>query len=162
NKVDYSDFLVLKANAGKSGMFWEQGDFNHDGVVDLTDLALMKPNLKDLTLTQAADVTGFVAQQFGTNTTIGDRYLMSGASTLSVGGDAYIGNLGGIGTFNQIAGLHNVSGRLIVGNGVGSYTLAGGTLAVTGDVSIGYSNGIGVFLHTAGTHTIAGNLIIGD
>jgi hypothetical protein len=162
NKVDYSDFLVLKANAGKSGMFWEQGDFNHDGVVDLADLALMKPNLKGLTLAQAADITSFVALQFGTNGTIGDRYVMSGPSTLSVGGDAVVGNLGGIGTFRQIAGVNAVSGRLIVGNGVGSYTLAGGTLAITGDVSVGYSNGLGVFLHTGGSHTIGGNLIIGD
>jgi hypothetical protein len=162
NKVDYSDFLVLKANAGKSGMFWEQGDFNHDGVVDLADLALMKPNLKGLTLTQAADVTTFVAQQFGTNGALGDRYLMSGPSTLSVSGDAVVGNLGGIGTFRQLSGASTIAGRLIVGNGVGSYTLAGGALTITGDVSVGYSNGIGVFKHTAGTHTIAGNLIIGD
>jgi hypothetical protein len=47
-RVDYADFLILKANFGKSGRWWEDGDFNGDGKVDGEDLRLMKGNLQDL------------------------------------------------------------------------------------------------------------------
>lgn len=60
-KVDYSDFLILKANYGKSGMWWEQGNFDGDGVVDRKDLDLLYANLSGLTPAQQADVDAFRA-----------------------------------------------------------------------------------------------------
>jgi Dockerin type I domain len=43
--VNQADCAILRANYGKSGMFWTQGDFNHDGVVNATDLALMNQHI---------------------------------------------------------------------------------------------------------------------
>jgi hypothetical protein len=42
--VDINDLKILALNYGKSGMWWEQGDFNGDGVVDSQDLALLAAN----------------------------------------------------------------------------------------------------------------------
>ena len=61
-KVDYVDFLILKSNWGRTPAWWEQGDFNGDGVVDAKDLDLLVKNLKDLTPEQKADVDNFVAE----------------------------------------------------------------------------------------------------
>ena len=59
NVVDYSDFLVLKGCWGQSGMWWEQGDFNHDGVVNRADLTLLLNNATGLDDAEAADVAAF-------------------------------------------------------------------------------------------------------
>jgi hypothetical protein len=37
--VDAADCAILRANFGKTGMWWMQGDFNHDGTIDASDLA---------------------------------------------------------------------------------------------------------------------------
>lgn len=42
--VDISDYLTLKANYGRTGMTWAQGDFTGDGVVNGADLAIMNMN----------------------------------------------------------------------------------------------------------------------
>jgi hypothetical protein len=43
--VDAADCAILRANFGKTGMWWMQGDFNHDGTVDATDLATLNANI---------------------------------------------------------------------------------------------------------------------
>lgn len=58
-RVDFADFQVFRANYGKTGQFWEDGDFNHDGRVDRTDWTLMKPNLTGLTQAQAAEIAAW-------------------------------------------------------------------------------------------------------
>ena len=55
-RVTWEDFQIVKSNYGKSGMWWEQGDFNGDGKVDAKDVELMLPNLKGLTPEQQAEV----------------------------------------------------------------------------------------------------------
>jgi hypothetical protein len=55
-RVTWDDFQILKQNFGKRNTWWEQGDFNGDGVVDRKDLELMLPNLKDLTEPQRKEV----------------------------------------------------------------------------------------------------------
>jgi hypothetical protein len=57
--VGYADFLVLKANYGQSGKWWEQGDFNGDRKVDAADYAILRANLTGLTAQQQADVAAF-------------------------------------------------------------------------------------------------------
>ena len=47
--VSYSDFLVLKSHWGQSGQWWEDGDFNGDGIVDQKDLAILLQNITGLT-----------------------------------------------------------------------------------------------------------------
>jgi len=43
--VDAADCAILRANFGKTGMWWMQGDFNHDGTVDAADLATLNANV---------------------------------------------------------------------------------------------------------------------
>lgn len=43
-RVDLSDFLILKAHFGHLDQGWEQGDFNGNGVPDLGDFAILKEN----------------------------------------------------------------------------------------------------------------------
>ena len=43
--VDAADCAILRANFGKTGMWWMQGDFNHDGTADATDLATLNANI---------------------------------------------------------------------------------------------------------------------
>ena len=53
--VDYADFQALAANYGNLNAFWEQGDFNADGMVNWQDLNILKQNL---------DPAGFTLGQF--------------------------------------------------------------------------------------------------
>ncbi len=39
--VNDSDCAIVKANMGRTGMWWMQGDFNHDGRVDAADMAIV-------------------------------------------------------------------------------------------------------------------------
>jgi hypothetical protein len=43
--ADAADCAILRANFGKTGMWWMQGDFNHDGTVDASDLATLNANV---------------------------------------------------------------------------------------------------------------------
>jgi len=58
-KVDYQDFLILKANWGRRDAWWEQGDFNGDHIVDAADLQLLYDHLTGLTPQQQAEVDTF-------------------------------------------------------------------------------------------------------
>jgi hypothetical protein len=40
-KVTATDLALVTANLGKTGAWWEDGDFNHDGVVDQADLNIV-------------------------------------------------------------------------------------------------------------------------
>jgi hypothetical protein len=65
--VNFSDFLILAGNFGKTGAGWDDGDFNYDGTVDTTDVSLLAGNFGDvsaLTPPQLADMESF-AGQFG-------------------------------------------------------------------------------------------------
>jgi hypothetical protein len=58
--VDYRDFVVLKNHYQKGTsagdrLWWEQGDFDHDGRVGPADLKILSANLGPLTSEQAAD-----------------------------------------------------------------------------------------------------------
>jgi hypothetical protein len=53
--VDDADFQNVEANYGDTGAFWEQGDFNDDGVVNWQDLNMLRQNL---------DPAGFTLSQF--------------------------------------------------------------------------------------------------
>ena len=44
-KVDFSDFNLLVANFGKTGVGWAGGDFNGDGIVNFADFNLLASNL---------------------------------------------------------------------------------------------------------------------
>lgn len=48
-KVDFTDFQLLKAFYGRKGVWWEEGDFNHDDVVDRKDFDILYANLAGLT-----------------------------------------------------------------------------------------------------------------
>ncbi len=52
--VNLSDFAILRSNFGKTGMQWDQGDFSSDGTVNLTDFALLRSNFGKTTLSPAA------------------------------------------------------------------------------------------------------------
>jgi hypothetical protein len=43
--VDQSDCAILRANYGKTGMWWSEGDFNHDGAVNAADLAILNAHI---------------------------------------------------------------------------------------------------------------------
>jgi len=60
-KVDFADFQILAANYGKTGLWWEQGDFNHDAKVDADDLDALRANIDvgSLTSDQAAQLATF-------------------------------------------------------------------------------------------------------
>ena len=55
-RVTWEDFQIVQSNFGKTGQWWEQGDFNGDGKVDAKDLELMLPNLVGLTTEQKVKV----------------------------------------------------------------------------------------------------------
>jgi hypothetical protein len=54
----YADFAILRDNYGK-GTNLQQGDLNHDQVVDYADLALLMPRLTNLTPAQQQEVDAF-------------------------------------------------------------------------------------------------------
>jgi len=62
--VGWADFQILAANYGKSGRWWSQGDFDGDGIVNITDLNLLRTNLDYASLTpaQAAQIAVFGQQ----------------------------------------------------------------------------------------------------
>jgi hypothetical protein len=43
--VDAADCALANANWGKTGLFWMQGDFNHDATVNQMDLDAMNANI---------------------------------------------------------------------------------------------------------------------
>jgi hypothetical protein len=43
--VDQTDCAIVQANYGKSGQWWSEGDFNHDGVVNADDLAILNQRI---------------------------------------------------------------------------------------------------------------------
>lgn len=43
--VDQNDCAIVKANLGKSDMWWSQGDFNHDGTVSPSDLTILNAHI---------------------------------------------------------------------------------------------------------------------
>jgi hypothetical protein len=58
-KVDFDDFAIVKAHFGEKGVCWEQGDFNHDNIVDRKDLEILLQNIGGLTPQQQAVVDAF-------------------------------------------------------------------------------------------------------
>ena len=101
----------------------------------------------------------------GRDTGASGVYNLSGSgSVLAVSGSEWVGKAGW-GTFNQLAGIHTVSGNLYVDMAVaskGMFNLHGGTLDVTGNTLVGNSAGAsGDFNHDGGTHTVTGDLVLG-
>jgi hypothetical protein len=109
----------------------------------------------------AGPASGTFNQSGGTNSSDGlavgfavgstGAYALSGTGTLSTFGAEYIG-YNASGTFNQSGGANAITGRLILGNNVGStgtYTLSAGMLQVAGNVYVGgqgnTSGGEGIF-----------------
>ena len=43
--VDQKDCDIVRANWGKTGMWWSEGDFNHDGTVGPADLAILNAHI---------------------------------------------------------------------------------------------------------------------
>ena len=66
--VDYGDFQVVAANMNRVGVWWAQGDFNHDGKVDGQDLALLRSNLDPASPT-AAEAAAMAVRLAPTTTT---------------------------------------------------------------------------------------------
>jgi len=58
-QVTYDDYLILKLHWNEAGTFWEQGNFNGDGITNLADLQLMYPNLTGLTDAQRQSILDF-------------------------------------------------------------------------------------------------------
>jgi hypothetical protein len=42
--VDSADAAIIQSKLGKTGMWREQGDFNHDGVINQADMDLYNQN----------------------------------------------------------------------------------------------------------------------
>ena len=59
--VDESDFQIVAANYGRSNAWWEQGDFNDDGLVNWSDLNSLRTDLDPsaTTLAQYAQIAVF-------------------------------------------------------------------------------------------------------
>ena len=59
--VDYGDFQNLEANYGETGTYWQQGDFNDDGMVNSQDLNILRENLNSdgFTLSEFAELALF-------------------------------------------------------------------------------------------------------
>ncbi len=59
--VDFADFQILAADYGMTNAWWEQGDFNDGGVVNWSDLNLLRSNLDPAatTLAQFAQIATF-------------------------------------------------------------------------------------------------------
>ncbi len=83
----------------------------------------------------------------------------------------FSGEPGGLGTFTQSGGDHQVGGNLIIGQsgnvngGTGSYNLSAGSVTIAGNTAIGGSglpdgtqDGIGTFTQTGGIHTSNGEM----
>jgi hypothetical protein len=94
-------------------------------------------------------------------------YTLGGASaSLIVYGNEVIGNRG-VGTFEQSAGSHFMSGTMIIGSagiGHGTYRMSGGSFTALGAIQVGASTG-GSIYHTGGmisigTTSAAANLVI--
>jgi hypothetical protein len=135
---------------GGTGVFVQSGGAHTIGNTNAT------PFSPDLLLGYAGGITNIASSgSFTLNAT-------SGASSLSVLGDEYVG-YDGLGTFNQSGASHTVSGT----NGIfvgfnpassGTFTLGGGTLNVNaGNMIVGYAPGAtGTYTQTGGTNHIVG------
>jgi hypothetical protein len=135
---------------GGTGIFVQSGGSHTIGNTNATGFS------PDLFLGFASGVTNVVSSgTFLLNAT-------SGASSLSVLGDEYVG-YDALGNFNQSGAAHTVSGTngIFVGFNAassGTFTLGGGTLNVNaGNMVIGYAPGAtGTYIQTGGTSHIVG------
>lgn len=88
----------------------------------------------------------------------GDYKMYSPESSLTVHGNEYIG-AGGIGTFYQYDGTHNVTSLLTIGQySTGGYRIDEGELTVLNEI-IG-QEGTGAFFHKNGIHNVQQDLVI--
>ena len=69
--VDDADFQTLAANYGQTGAYWEQGDFNDDGIVNWQDLNILRQNINP---------AGFTLQQFANQAVFGPSTVASSTS----------------------------------------------------------------------------------
>ncbi len=61
--VNSSDYAIIKANFGKSGMWWRSGDFTADGIVNSSDLKLFKDNAIGLSSQEINEINNTLATQ---------------------------------------------------------------------------------------------------
>lgn len=101
-------------------------------------------------------------------------FTLAGTAQLTVGGNVYLGDEGGIGLFEQTGGAAEFQQDLVIGTNseggsglsLGTYNLTDGDLIVTGQMIVGhgnqsYSSGLnGLFTQSDGTVN-AGQIIIG-
>ena len=60
--VDFGDFLILQSNWNQTGTFWQQGNFNGDGVTNVADLQAMYANITGLTDQQRQTILDFAPE----------------------------------------------------------------------------------------------------
>jgi hypothetical protein len=135
---------------GGTGVFVQSGGVHTIGNTNATGFS---PDLLlgyNGTITNAASTGSFTLN------------ATSGASTLSILGDEYVG-YDGRGNFNQSGGSHTVNGTngLFVGfnpSSTGTFSLSGGTLNLTaGNMVLGYAAGAsGTYSQTGGTNHVVG------
>jgi len=65
-KVDFTDFVTLARNYGKTNADWSMGDFNYDGKVDFGDLVALARNYNQTGPTASAALTPTVSADTGT------------------------------------------------------------------------------------------------
>ena len=65
-KVDFTDFVTLARNYGKTNADWSMGDFNYDGKVDFTDLVALARNYNQGGPTVASALSPAVSTDTGT------------------------------------------------------------------------------------------------
>ncbi len=132
---------TIVGDAGSLGTFDQSGDSVH--VV-----------MNDLIIGQDPGTTG--------------TYNLKESATLTVGGNLYLGDMGGTGVFTQSFGTNTVAGSLVIGDlseggdpsvlkSNGTYTLSDGALTVQGNAIVGMF-GTGTFQQYGGTHTVGGDL----
>jgi fibronectin-binding autotransporter adhesin len=99
-------------------------------------------------------------------------FTLADNASLRVGGNVFIGDEGGTGTFIQsgtsgltvvgtlVLGANSEGGNPVLYRGNGTYELSGNTLLKTGYTIVGHS-GTGLFDQNGGTHTTTNYLIVG-
>ncbi|WP_165071623.1 NPCBM/NEW2 domain-containing protein [Paludisphaera rhizosphaerae] len=120
--VNFADFQIVSANMGRDQLWWTQGDFNHDGKVDATDLAALLANfdMSSLTADQAAQMAVALKPSSVSTTTpvafqvFAEKYVASLMSSSASGSSNYVANgvyNGGFGTgLLQLAGVSYPNG----------------------------------------------------
>jgi hypothetical protein len=125
-KATAADLTIVQANMGKTGAWSGQGDFNHDGVVNQTDVSILEG------LVAPVDDTGFERDVVGSGNYVRDpagwAWAFQGSAGVSANGSGFTSGNPPAPEGSQVAFLQGTGSmsQIVTGWTAGTYVLSCG------------------------------------